>query len=188
MITKSEFEFSPLLFAALLVVTGGAATAQELPPETPEAIRRDMATIEKYRAEVEKRTGANRDREQGDAGFTPLSIAPPRAPITPELPRRAIDEVERDPFEVSPRLREANNRASRAGMQEGMALNRALRLVAVVRGPGGGLAKVKSGQEELVVHDGDELDVNGIRYTVTVEADGLMLRGTGAPQYKMLVR
>ena len=154
----------------------GAAVAQELPPETPEAIRRDMETIGKYRDEVEKRIGA------------PLSVAPPRTSITPDAPRPAFDEAERDPFEVSPRLREGNSRARRAGAQEGMALNRALRLVAVVRGPGGGLAKVKSGQEELVVRDGDELDVNGIRYTVTVEADGLTLRGAGAPQHKMLVR
>jgi hypothetical protein len=202
--------------AGALALTGSALAQQpQLPPETPEAIRRDMATIGKYRAEVERRLGKNRANEQkaaedadaaraasgeaapagtddGNRGglFTPLTIAPPRTSITPDAPERAIDNVirDRDPFEVSPRLREDNARNNRAGMQEGMALNQSLRLRAVVRGPEGGIAKIQSGGTTLIVRDGDEIDVNGIRYTVYVEADGLMLRGAGAPQYKMLVR
>ncbi|MDR0717344.1 MAG: hypothetical protein LBF50_08005 [Azoarcus sp.] len=202
-----------LLSASLLVFADNAPAQTRLPPETPEAIRRDMSTIDKYYAEVEKRSGGKaarptaargetqegeqeaRGKESGRGNslgelFTPLVVAPPRTSITPDAPERAIDATirDRDPFEVSPRLREGNSRNNRPNMQEGMALNQLLRLRAVVRGPEGGIAKIQSGNNTLVVRDGDEIDVNGIRYTVYVEADGLMLRGAGAPQYKMLVR
>jgi hypothetical protein len=169
---------SSLFFLALPTATDAARPA--LPPETPPTIVEGMEVIDKYREEVEKRTG-------GGAGFTPLTVAPPRTSITPDAPRRAIDEVERDPFEVSPRLRESAARSPRVD-DGGMKLDRMLRLLAVVRGPEGGIAKIESGKETFVVRDGDELDVNDIRYTVKVEADGVVLRGAGAPQYKMQVR
>jgi hypothetical protein len=206
------------LSAALLTLSGHAwAQLTELPPETPESIRRDLETIDKYREEVVKRAGGKTTRRSaasapdgggsgdngagtgagdgsngnsGGGGFTPLTVAPPRTSITPDAPNRAIDNVvrDRDPFEVSPQLREGNNRNTRNSMQEGMVLNQLLRLRAVVRGPEGAIAKIQSGQSTLIVRDGDEIDVNGIRYTVTVEADGLVLRGAGAPQYRMQVR
>ncbi|MDR2261176.1 MAG: hypothetical protein LBE06_09695 [Azoarcus sp.] len=200
--------FFLLLSASLLVCAGNAPAQTRLPPETPEAIRRDMSTIDKYYAEVERRSGGKAAQqpaargetreegreERGQGGglgerFTPLIVAPPRTSITPDAPERAIDATirDRDPFEVSPRLREGNSR-NRIGMQEGTALNQLLRLRAVVRGPEGAIAKIQSGNDAIIIRDGDELDVNGIRYSVTIEADGLMLRGAGAPQYKMLVR
>jgi hypothetical protein len=157
--TSMLFMFS----ASLLAIADGAAAQTGTPPKTP-------ATQENGS------DGVGRDRR-----FAPLTVAPPRTSITPDAP-------ERDPFEVSPRLREGSGRASRFGSQEGMRLNQLLRLRAVVRGPGGGIAKIESGKDVIVVRDGDELDVNNIRYTVTVEADGVLLRGAGAPQYKMLVR
>jgi hypothetical protein len=177
--------FVPALFS-------GATAQSTLPPETPEAIRRDMETIEKYRAEVERLSGSSgkAPEKPGEAKpaaeplFPPLVVAPPPTSITPDPTRRA--GTERDPFEVSPRLRESGGRNRSA--PDGMALSQALRLRAVVRGVDGGIAKIQSGQDTIIVRDGDELDVNGIRYTVKVEADGLVLRGSGAPQYKMLVR
>lgn len=181
--------FVPALFS-------GATAQSTLPPETPEAIRRDMETIEKYRAEVERLSGGTTKAPPEKPGettpsteqplFTPLTVAPPHTSITPDPARRASGGTERDPFEVSPRLRESGR--NRSTMPDGMALNQALRLRAVVRGVDGSIAKIQSGQDTIIVRDGDELDVNGIRYTVKVEADGLVLRGSGAPQYKMLVR
>lgn len=166
-----------LLAAVLPVLAARPALGVDLPPETPEAIRSGLETIDKYRAEVEKRTG--------NAPLAPLTVAPPRTSITPDAPARDASALpERDPFEVSPRLREGGGRDARLGL----ALNQALRLRAVVRTPEGGIAKIESGKDSLVVRDGDELDVNGIRYTVKVEADGLVLRGAGAPQYKMQIR
>jgi hypothetical protein len=178
-----------LVFSAgLLSIAGGAVAQTSLPAGTPDAIRRDMATIEsRHRAEAEDRSGGEKKNEGNGAvgangtGFTPLTIAPPRTSTTPGA-------SDRDPFEVSPRLRESSGRASRFNQQEGMALSQILRLRAVVRGPDGGIAKIESGRDVIIVRDGDELDVNNVRYTVTVEADGVLLRGAGAPQYKMLVR
>jgi hypothetical protein len=106
----------------------------------------------------------------------------------PAAPERLLVAMDRDPFEVSPQLREGNNNR-RIVRQDGAALNQLLRLHAIVRGPEGGIAKIQIGKDKpIVVRDGDELDVGGIRYIVAVEADGLMLRGAGAPQYKMQVR
>jgi hypothetical protein len=177
-----------ILSSALSAFAAGSAAAQtRLPPGTPPAVQRDMETIDRYYAEVDRRAGSGKEKENeaagasGEARFAPLTVAPPRTSITPNAP-------ERDPFEVSPRLREGNTRSPRFSQQEGMALSQLLRLRAVVRGPAGGIAKIESGKDVIVVHDGDELDVNNIRYTVTVEADGVLLRGAGAPQYKMLVR
>ncbi|MDR0702500.1 MAG: hypothetical protein LBF61_08885 [Azoarcus sp.] len=187
-----------VFLAGPLLLTGGAAAQTRLPAGTPAVLRRDVESIDKYYAEVNKRAGGgktadgvgatDKGEDEGEAAdvaggtrFTPLAVAPPRTSITPDAP-------DRDPFEVSPRLREGNARASRFGPQEGMRLNQMLRLRAAVRGPRGGIAKIESGKDVIVVQDGDELDVNNIRYTVTVEADGVMLRGAGAPQYKMLVR
>ncbi|MDR1423622.1 MAG: hypothetical protein LBI92_03310 [Azoarcus sp.] len=162
-------------FIVPFVLLSCVATAQTaLPPETPQPIVEGMRVIDQYRAEVDRRTG------NAAAGFSPLVIAPPRTSITPDAP-------ERDPFEVSPRLRESTS-TPRVGPGEGMTLSDSLRLRAVVRGPDGGVAKIESGKDTLVVRDGDELNVNDIRYTVTVEADGVMLRGAGAPQYKLQVR
>ncbi|MDR2164879.1 MAG: hypothetical protein LBO79_04460 [Zoogloeaceae bacterium] len=179
------------------------ARAQELPPGTPEPIRRDLTTIQHYSNEVGKRTG-NAARQAGssvpaDASgggatetassrFTPIAIVPPKTSITPDAPNRFIDTVERDPFEVSPQLR-AGGRNRRIGQMESVTISRALRLRALARGPSGGVAKIQLGRGEIItVYDGDDLDVDGIRYTVRVERDGLVLRGSGAPQYRMLVR
>lgn len=153
-----------MFFASLLAITGDVAAQTGAPAATPEAQESEP------------------DRADWGKRFAPLTVAPPKTAATPDAP-------ERDPFEVSPRLRENSGRApSRFGPQEGMKLNQLLRLRAVVRGPEGGIAKIESGRDVIVVRDGDELDVNNIRYTVTVEADGVLLRGAGAPQYKMLVR
>ncbi|MDR1661938.1 MAG: hypothetical protein LBR95_05880 [Azoarcus sp.] len=170
-----------IFLAGSSALAGGAAAQTRLPPGTPPAIQRDVETIDRYYAEADKRSGEGGEEARGGARFTPLVIAPPRTSITPNAP-------ERDPFEVSPRLRAGNARAPRFDQQEGMTLSQILRLRAVVRGPQGGIAKIESGKDVIVVRDGDELDVNNIRYTVTVEADGVSLRGAGAPQYKMLVR
>jgi hypothetical protein len=152
-----------MFFASSMVIAGDVAAQTGAPPTTPEAQESEPAS-----ADWGKR-------------FAPLTVAPPKTAATPDAP-------ERDPFEVSPRLRESSGRAPRFSQQEGMRLNQLLRLRAVVRGPEGGIAKIQSGRNVIVVRDGDELDVNNIRYTVTVEADGVLLRGAGAPQYKMLVR
>jgi hypothetical protein len=172
------------VFAGLALLAGGTAAQTSLPAGTPTVLRRDVETIDKYYAEVNRRVGGGKAGEAaaaanggeggvaGDARLAPLAAASPGA--VPALPMR-------DPFEVSPRLREGNGRFSGFGQQEGMRLNQMLRLRAVVRGPRGGIAKIESGKDVIVVHDGDELDVNNIRYTVTVEADGVMLRGAGAP-------
>jgi hypothetical protein len=147
----------------LLAIACGAAAQTGAPHETPAA------------------QGSEPEKVDWGERFAPLTIAPPKTAATPNAP-------DRDPFEVSPRLRESGGRTSRFGPQEGMALSQILRLRAVVRGPDGGIAKIESGRDVIIVRDGDELDVNNIRYTVTVEADGVLLRGAGAPQYKMLVR
>ena len=152
-----------MFFASSMAIAGGVAAQTSASPTTPEAQESEAAS-----ADWGKR-------------FAPLTVAPPKTAATPDAP-------ERDPFEVSPRLRESSGRAPRFNQQEGMRLNQILRLRAVVRGPEGGIAKIQSGRNVIVVRDGDELDVNNIRYTVTVEADGVLLRGAGAPQYKMLVR
>jgi hypothetical protein len=159
-----------VMFALAAAVSAAAQT--KLPPGTPEPIARDMEVLDNYRLEVEKRIGTAR----------------PEAPASADLAREDDDLPERDPFEVSPQLRESNARAPRVGPREGMTLSQILRLRAVVRGPDGGIAKIESGKDTLVVHDGDELDVNDIRYTVKIEADGVRLHGSGAPQYKLLVR
>ncbi|MDR2688306.1 MAG: hypothetical protein LBB76_00940 [Azoarcus sp.] len=205
---------APRLVAALLAFCLSRAAAQsappELPPETPPAIVRDMRVIQNYRAEVERRTGVSQTAAApgnasgssggGDSGgggaagetpmFAPLVVAPPRTSITPDAPAGTRPGApERDPFEVSPQLRESGPRNSRVGgMQEGMVLNLNLRLKAMVRGPEGGMAQVQSSNGIFTVYEGDELEVNGIRYTVHIERDGLLLRGAGAPQYKMRVR
>lgn len=161
-------------FIVIFTLTATNATAQtKLPPGTPEPIARDMEVLDKYRAEVEKRIGTAR----------------PEAAVADAREAQEEDDLpERDPFEVSPQLRESNVRAPRVGPREGMTLSQILRLRAVVRGPDGGIAKIESGKDTIIVHDGDELDVNDIRYTVKIEADGVRLHGSGAPQYKLLVR
>ncbi|MDR1351386.1 MAG: hypothetical protein LBJ59_11565 [Zoogloeaceae bacterium] len=184
----------------LCLLSSVSATAQTPPPElpqgTPEPIRRDMEIIQNYSNEVNRMSrrntadndAANEARRQAEAtGFTPLVIAPPKTSITPDAPNRLIDTLERDPFEVSPQLREGG-RNRRVSQAEGVSISRNLRLRALARGNSGGVAQIQSGREILTVHDGDELDVDGIRYTVRVEPDGLVLRGAGAPQYRMLVR
>jgi len=161
-------------FLVIFTLAATNATAQtKLPPGTPEPIARDMEVLDKYRAEVEKRIG----------------IGQPEAAAADAREAREEDGLpERDPFEVSSQLRESNVRAPRVGPGEGMTLSQILRLRAVVRGPDGGIAKIESGKDTIIVHDGDELDVNDIRYTVKIEADGVRLHGSGAPQYKLLVR
>jgi hypothetical protein len=181
----------PALLLLLLVSVGASAqSARELPPGTPEPIRRDLEVIQNHSNEVDrlKKGNANEARRQAEStGFTPLTLAPPKTSITPDAPNRLIDTIERDPFEVSPQLREGGRRG-RISRTEGVHINRNLRLRALARGANGGVAQIQAGREILTVHDGDELDVDGIRYTIHVEKEGLVLRGAGAPQYKMLVR
>ncbi|MDR0529001.1 MAG: hypothetical protein LBG69_05255 [Zoogloeaceae bacterium] len=116
----------------------------------------------------------------------------PPAALSAEPSRGAASmEIARDPFEVSARLRESKVTVGRSGQREGTVLSKHLRLKAVVRGPGGAIAKIESGvtgKETFIVQDGDELELDGVRYIVKVEADGLTLSGAGAPQYKMLIR
>ncbi|MDR2164926.1 MAG: hypothetical protein LBO79_04705 [Zoogloeaceae bacterium] len=189
-----------------------AQEAPSLPDETPEALRKNLDIIQHYNNEVQRRVEGNRKRnapaarsnapaaeKAGDGEslaqslaekFAPITIAPPRTSITPDAPDRLIDAIERDrdPFEVSPRLREAGSQRGRPAPTDGVTLSRELRLRALARGPEGGIAQIQTRNELILVHDGDELDVNGIRYTVHVEADGLVLRGAGAPQFRMLIR
>jgi hypothetical protein len=177
------------MFLVLSFVLPALAAAQtRLPAGMSPAIQRDVAAIDQHNGEVNKRVGGEKGKvdtgSEGGARFAPQAIAPPRTSIAPG----PSDTPERDPFEVSPRLREDSGRTSRFSQQGGMALSQILRLRAVVRGPQGGIAKIQSGKNVIIVRDGDEIDVNNIRYTVTVEADGVLLHGAGAPQYKMLVR
>lgn len=172
------------MFLALFSVLPMLAMAQQvrLPPAgIPPAVQRDGAMVGQYRDEPDERAAGEKKKVDGEASFATLTATPPKVSITPDMPGR-------DPFEVSPRLREDGGRSFRLGQQEGMVLSKNLRLRAVVRGPQGGIAKMESGNDVIIVRDGDELNVNDIRYTVTVEADGVLLRGAGAPQYKMLVR
>lgn len=174
----------PLFFSVFVACAPTSMTwAQQaarpaLPPQTPPAIQQDMEVIQRYRDEVERRT---HNQTSGQAAS--------RTPATSVAPVAVA--VERDPFEVSPQLRESNRRNRNGGIggtQEGVVLSRALHLKAIARGPSGGVARIQSGRDVLTVRDGDELDVDGMRYTVHVEQDGLVLRGAGAPQFKLLVR
>jgi hypothetical protein len=191
---------TPFLTALFSLAAASAGAQTNLPPETPEPIRKDLETIRKYQNEVDRLSRREVDRlsrrdppptapdEAGAEGlqFKSITVAPPRTSITPDAPIRAVGNLERDPFEVSPQLRESRNR--RVAQGDGVTISRSLRLRALARGPSGGVAQIQAGREVLLVHDGDDLDVDGIRYTVHVEADGLVLRGAGAPQYKLLVR
>ncbi|MDR2625848.1 MAG: hypothetical protein LBC37_05905 [Zoogloeaceae bacterium] len=181
-------KFPRCLALCLFLPLPGAAQTSALPEGTPAAIRRDLATVQRYHEEVARHLNdRTRSANGAHAGTNAANPAPSRAaPPSPET-STAREIPERDPFEVSPRLLEARPR-SRLPTGDSAALARNLRLRALARGPAGGVAQIQSGRELLTVHDGDELDVDGIRYTVRLEADGLVLRGAGAPQYRLQVR
>ena len=139
-------------------------------------MRANLQTIGQYAQEVSRRSGA--------AAVPPTGTTP-----TPEAtPAPAV--AARDPFEVSPQLRESSlrNRPGSTLGGAGGAINRHLRIRAMARGPEGGIAQLEAGKDVVTVRDGDELVVDGIPYTVHVERDGLLLRGSAAPQFRMLVR
>jgi hypothetical protein len=122
------------------------------------------------------------------AMFEPLRIEAP-SPSSAQARRKAAPEIiERDPFEVSPRLRELPPAAPRHGATDGAPLGQNMRLRAVVRTPAGSVAKIESSNLSMTVRDGDELDIGGIRYQVTVEAESVMLRGVSSPQYRMQIK
>ncbi|MDR1889607.1 MAG: hypothetical protein LBQ81_09570 [Zoogloeaceae bacterium] len=103
---------------------------------------------------------------------------------------------ERDPFELPPALspRKGNNDGISSGFltDGGLSLNRSWRLKALARGPSGGIAQIQSGREVITVYDGDKVNLDGMAYTVRVEADGLILRfvpnDPGNQQIDMRVR
>lgn len=173
---------SCLLRFAAFALFAPAVWAQQaaLPPETPAALRQDIKTVNPpaaapFTANASARALFAAPASSAFANSAPLTTATP----------------ERDPFEVSPQLREGNRRNRHGGFsgtQEGVVLSRNLHLKAIARGPAGGIAQIQSGRDVLTLRDGDELDVEGMRYTVHVEQDGLVLRGAGAPQFKLLVR
>lgn len=170
-----------LILSALLTALPGLALAQAQ-PRVPPAMQQDLETLQRYADEV------NRRSQGGRGGPPPAAPAasPPPAPAAPA----AQAGIERDPFEVSPQLRESSlrNRPGSTLGGAGGAINRHLRIRAMARGPEGGIAQLEAGKEVVTVRDGDELVVDGIPYTVHVERDGLLLRGSAAPQFRMLVR
>jgi hypothetical protein len=170
-----------VLLALAFALTAPLVCAEARPlasVKAPPNMKQDLETLQRYADEVNRRSD-NR------------SAAPPAAaPAATTTPATApTASVERDPFEVSPQLRESGLRArTGGGLGDNGALNRTLRIRAMARGPEGGIAQIEAGKDVITVRDGDELVVDGIRYTVHIERDSLVLRGAGAPQFKMLVR
>lgn len=165
-----------LILPALLAALPGLAAAQA---RVPPAMQQDLETLQRYADEVNRRS-------QGSRGGPP-----PAAPAASPTPASSAQAgIERDPFEVSPQLRESSlrNRPGSTLGGAGGAINRHLRIRAMARGPEGGIAQLEAGKDVVTVRDGDELVVDGIPYTVHVERDGLLLRGSAAPQFRMLVR
>jgi hypothetical protein len=177
----SSHRLLPAIVLLVLCVPFAAppATAQNrtLSAKVPPAMKQDLETLQRYADEVNRRTGR---RDQS-------ATAPSVPPATP--PANTAASLERDPFEVSSQLRESGMRARAGGtLGDAGALNRNLRIRAMARGPAGGIAQIEAGKDVITVRDGDELVVDGIRYTVHIERDSLVLRGAGAPQFRMLVR
>lgn len=170
-----------LILPALLAALPGLALAQAQ-PRVPPAMQQDLETLQRYADEVNRRS-------QGGRGGPPPA-APAASPTPAPAAPAAQAGSERDPFEVSPQLRESSlrNRPGSTLGGAGGAINRHLRIRAMARGPEGGIAQLEAGKEVVTVRDGDELVVDGIPYTVHVERDGLLLRGSAAPQFRMLVR
>lgn len=109
--------------------------------------------------------------------------------VTASVAPAMMPNIERDPFEVSPRLREGHSRIGTDSYMENAALlKRELKLKALARGHGGGVAQIQWNKEIITANDGDELEFDGNRYLVKIDGDGLLLRGTSAPQYKIRVR
>lgn len=168
-----------LILPALLAALPGLAVAQA---RVPPAMQQDLETLQRYADEVNRRSQGGRN--------SPPPAAPAASPTPAPAAPAAQAGIERDPFEVSPQLRESSlrNRPGSTLGGAGGAINRHLRIRAMARGPEGGIAQLEAGKDVVTVRDGDELVVDGIPYTVHVERDGLLLRGSAAPQFRMLVR
>lgn len=179
-----------IAIAAALSATGAAAqNLESVMNKVPPSMAQDLDTLRRYADEVSRRSGAKGNRPaRADETDTPPRDASPRpAPAgTPE----------RDPFEVSPRLREANPRSLATGAG-GSRISRAWRLKALVSGPLGRIAQITSMQDDptmeaMTVRDRDEVDFEGQRYVVKMlpemRPDHVELTGKGAPQLKVIIR
>jgi hypothetical protein len=95
---------------------------------------------------------------------------------TPQ-PTAASSLPERDPFETSPTLLsegEASKRRASVNIRTpNDAVFRALKLKALVRSNGGGVAQLLSGSELITLYDGDEIALEGRRYKVGIHPDGV---------------
>jgi len=113
-------------------------------------------------------------------GLSTLSIAGTPAP-------------ERDPFELPMHLLEVSPRQTGSRQMSQInnnvaVLKRELKLKALARGNGVGIAQIQWNKQIITASDGDELDFDGNRYMVRIDDDGLLLRGTSAPQHRIRVR
>ncbi|MBN8284198.1 hypothetical protein [Zoogloea sp.] len=168
----------------LLAASAAAQNLESVIERAPPSMAQDLETLRRYADAVGRRTGAKAGRESRDTDEVPLRAqlsAPP-----------SVASVDRDPFEVSPRLREVSPRVTAPGVG-GSRISRSWRLKALASGPLGRIAQITSTQDDptmeaMTVRDKDEIDFEGQRYVVSVHADRVELIGKGAPQLKVIIR
>lgn len=176
-----------LILALPLTLLAAGAAAQNLESvieRVPPSMAQDLETLRRYADEVGRRTGAKAGRASRDTDEVPLRAPQPVPP--------SVASVDRDPFEVSPRLRESGPRGITTGAG-GSRISRTWRLKALVSGPLGRIAQITSLQDDptmeaMTIRDKDEMDFEGQRYQVGVHADHVELTGKGAPQLKVIIR
>lgn len=155
-----QLHLTRLAPCGVLLALCSAAGAAELPASTPDSLRTDLETINRYAAEVQKRSG---DPSPARAAASPPgpALKPP-----PTQPKPGLATAARDPFAVSPRFLSKDKIRERRYYTfnpSGQASDLPeIKLKAIAHLGGGALAQIEvAGQGLYEVRQGQNVSLNG---------------------------
>lgn len=155
-----------------------SALAKDQGKNLSPSMRDDLEVIGRYAAEVNRRTQKN-----GNAPGAPAPVA--------AVPAPAPQEVERDPFEVSPQLKEGRSGMRFSGLPKSGALDlqRRIQIKAIMVTAQGGLAQLLvNGKDAVTVMDGELIDLGEMgTHQVRIVKGMVELHAPGAPEGKKVV-